>query len=375
LPETKAGTKVPQWEEPVMRRVLAAAALVPLLSLTLADSAAAWERGKVDIFATLPDGATGPEGLTVGRDGNVYVTTFGFNSKGPVAGPGQLYVFRPDGRLLRNVAVQGSTSHLLGLAFQPSTRALLVIDFGGAKVLKVNPADGSASSFITLPPDQSATAGLNALTFDRKGNIYVSDSFQGIIWTTGPNGGVATPWASDDPSNPAPVLTTKGVPPFGANGIEFNASGTTLYVANTGNDTIVQIPVNGDGTPGTASVLVNSINGADGIVLDGRGNIWAAANQADEIVVIDDSGKAIAKLGDFDGVGEGGVPHGLLFPASPAFSPDGELLYVSNLALDLRLAVNAQTQAVDSQWTAEVTRYTISKLRARIPPLPDGRGD
>ena len=96
------------------------------------------------------------------------------------------------------------------------------------------------------------------------------------------------------------MLTTTGVPPFGANGLAFNKAGNALFVANTGNDTIVKIPVTG-GTPGTPAVFVNSINGADGLILDGHDNLWVAANQADEIVVLDPTGKVIAKLGDFDG--------------------------------------------------------------------------
>ena len=135
---------------------------------------------------------------------------------------------------------------------------------------------------------------------------------------------------------------------------------------STGNDTIVKISVSG-GIPGAPAVFVNSINGADGIVLDRHDNIWVAANQADEIVVLDPTGKVIAKLGDFDGITKDGVPRGLLFPASPDFSKDGHTLYVSNLALDLRLF--GLVQAVDSQWTAKVKRYTISKIRANIPPL------
>jgi len=92
--------------------LLCAGFIAPALTLTPAQ---AWDRGDVDLFAVLPNGATGPEGLTVGSDGNVYVTTFGFNAAGPVTGAGQLYVFDNDGHLLRQKTVAGSSSHLLGI--------------------------------------------------------------------------------------------------------------------------------------------------------------------------------------------------------------------------------------------------------------------
>jgi hypothetical protein len=84
------------------------------------------------------------------------------------------------------------------------------------------------------------------------------------------------------------------------------------------------------------------------------------ANQADEIVVIDPTGRAIAKLGDFDGIDRSGRPKGLLFPASAVRS--GDSLYITNLSLDLRL-FGAQT--VDSQYAAEVTRHTVARIRLR----------
>jgi len=319
----------------------------------------AWDRGDVETFAVLPDGATGPEGIAIGPDGNVYVTTFGFNNAGPVTGPGQLYVFREnDGRLIRQLSIVGSTSHLLGMDFHPSTQTLLVIDFGAGNVRLVDPTTGLSSVCITVPTPPAST-GLNALTFDSAGNTYISDSFQGIIWKkTGAGCGAATAWVTH------PLLATTGVPPFGANGLQFNKAGNALFVANTGNDQIIRIPVAG-GSPGTPVVFVNSINGADGLVIDKDENIWVAANQADEIVVVDPTGKAIAKLGDFDGVSRDGTGRGLLFPASLVFSRDKQVLYVTNLALDLRLFELAQ--AVDSQWIAKVKRYSVSKLRARIP--------
>jgi len=341
--------------------------LASILILGLALPSLAWDRTPARTLAILPDGSGGPEGLTVGPDGNIYVASFGFNSAGALTGLGQLFVIAPDGRLLRHVGIQGSSPHLLGLAFQPTSGDLLVLDFGAGVVLNVNSHTGASTVFSTIPSNATGAAnptgsGINALTFDKSGNVYVSDSFQGVIWKIAASGGAASIWSTD------PLLTTSGVPPFGANGDEFNSTYSTLFVANTGNDTIVQIPVNSDGSAGKASVFVNSINGADGIVLDKHDNIWVAANQSDEIVVIDKTGKVIAKLGDFNGVDERGVPHGLLFPASPAFSADGEWLYVSNLGLDLRLF--GLVEAVDSQWCAQLQRYTVSKIRARIP-----RGD
>ena len=327
-----------------------AGAFVLTCLLLCPPNAAAWERGDVEQFATLPAGNANPEGLTVDGHGNLYATTFAPTA--PAGQLGRLFVFNPHGDLLRQLSITGSSSALLGLGFHPQTGALLVLDFGQSKVLKVDPANGNSSVFATV----TGPAGLNALTFDQQGNVYISDSFQGIIWKTGPGGGPAVAWVTD------PLLTTTGVPRFGANGVGFNKAFSSLFVANTGNDTIVQIPVSG-GTPGTPAVLTNSINGADGLILDNDDNIWVAANQADEIVVIDKTGKVIAKLGDFDGIDKHGAPIGLLFPASPV--QFGGWLYVTNLSLDLRQVGGPQT--VDSQWADQVTSHTIARLRARIP--------
>jgi sugar lactone lactonase YvrE len=323
--------------------------LLLAFALLLPVHAAAWDRGKVERFATLPTGAANPEGITVDRHGDVYVTTFAVTG----TPPGRLFVFDDDGQLKREVQVAGSSNLLLGVGFHRigASEELLVIDFGAGRVLRVNPFSGASTVFATV----TGASGLNALAFDRAGNVYISDSAQGIIWRTGPAGGAAVAWVS------SPLLTTTGFPPFGANGLDFNRDESALFVANTGNDQVIRIPVSA-GAPGAPAVFVNSINGADGLFLDEHDNIWVCANQADEIVVLDPTGRVIAKLGDFDGL-KNGAPDGLLFPAS--LVRKGDWIYVTNLSLDLRLF--GLPQAVDSQWAAEVTRHTISRLRARIP--------
>ena len=329
--------------------------------LALACTAAsAWDRGAVQRFGTLPPGAFNPEGIAVDPwNGDVYAT--GFNPAG-VPG-GQIYVFDSSGRFKHTLRVPASGSALLGLDFHPHTHALLVIDFGRGNVLDVDPHTGASSVFMAA----SGGDGLNALTFDHAGNVYVSASFTGRIYRTGPAGGPPTVWAEDPPSPPPPAdpvpqtLKPSGFPPFGANGLQFNRNESALFVANTANDTIVRIANNG-GVAGKPEVFTNSINGADGLMLDEDDNVWVCANQADEIVVTDPTGKAIAKLGDFDGV-KNGSPVGLLFPASLA-RHDG-WVYITNLSLDLRPVVGQQS--VDSQWAAQVTRHTISRIRARIP--------
>jgi DNA-binding beta-propeller fold protein YncE len=352
--------------------------LALLLVLALAPlTAHAWDRRNVETFATLPAGERHPEGITADKRGNIYVTTFDIARAGTAGEVGHLFVFRNDGRLLRKVLVQNSSPLLLDLAFSPTDpRALLVIDFGGAKVLKVDSMTGASEVFATIPDDPSipGAPGPNVLTFDDAGNVYISDSFQGAIWRTGPVGGIAGPGGKDAALWVVnALLRTTGVPGFGANGLAFNNAQTLLFVANTGNDTIVKIPVTPGPTgpvAGTPAVFVNSVNGADGLIIDKHDNLWVAANQSDEIVVINSSGRAIAKLGDFDGIDHAGRPKGLLFPAS--LVRHGDFLYITNLAIDLRAfdTPGAQTNGtIVSQWAAEVTLHTISRIRARVPRI------
>src|SRR4051812_24259408 len=209
---------------PVLRLVFA----LLVCSIVLPLDAAAWDRGAVERFATLPPGALNPEGIAVdSRNGDVYVT--GFNPTG--ATPAQIYVFSDAGALKRVLNVTNASGALLGIAFHPQTSDLLVADLGAGNVLEVNPHTGAGRVFTAIGPQ----AGLNALAFDAAGNVYVSGSFSGQIYRTGRQGGASVVWADSN------LLRTTGYPPFGANGIDFNRDESALFVANTGNDTVVRV--------------------------------------------------------------------------------------------------------------------------------------
>src|SRR5260370_35544173 len=186
-----------------------------------AFGAHAWDRTRVAVVGVAADCGINSERITADAEGNSYATTFGVAS----SGPGHLVVFGPDGDLLRDVRVAGSSNLLLGLAFNPLTGDLLVLDFGNGKVLKVDPRTGASRVFFAAP---ATGTGLNALTFDDVGNVYVSDSFLGLIWRSDLAGHSVTRWIDD------PLLRTTGFPPFGANGLNFNNAHTKLFIAHTG---------------------------------------------------------------------------------------------------------------------------------------------
>src|ERR1700739_4114210 len=116
-----------------MRMNRAKMILIWLVLLATPIAVQAWERGKVERFATLPPGEAHPEGICLDREGNVYVVTVAANKPEDVKE--KLIVFGPNGKHLRTVSVAGSSRLLLDLRFHPQTGKLLVIDYGAAKVL------------------------------------------------------------------------------------------------------------------------------------------------------------------------------------------------------------------------------------------------
>ena len=255
-----------------------------------------------------PEGieASGSLLYTAGLSGNVCVYTLG-------------------GALVR--VIPDAPGHaLLGELYVPGQGIYIADnngDFSGGRVVLLDPKSGAVTVLAT------GFAAANAITQSHDGTLFVSDSFAGAIYTVDPDTGAKTLWKAD------PLLLPHGTPAFGANGVAFDRTQSFLYVANTADDRILRIAVNKDGSAGAISIFAdgaalnaangttNALNGADGIQFDVRGQLYVAANQANEIQVLSPSGALVAR---YRGTGSDAMD----FPASPVFH--GKALYIANLA-------------------------------------------
>lgn len=284
-----------------MRTLIFAIVLVLTLAPATGASAASSGVGGIHDFGPdLTSSCPQPEGIAADPRGNVYVSSF--------TPAGNICVLDRRGALVDTIAIG---SPLIGMLFEPD-RGLYVLDFGNASLLLVDPATHARQVIAT------GLGGPNAIARDTQRDLYVSDSFGGRIWKIASDG-TPSVWKQD------PLLATAGFPPFGANGVAFDRTGSYLYVANTGDDRVIRIAVNADGSAGAATIFASGIDGADGIAFDVRGNLYVCANQADEIAVVGMDGTRVAT---YRGTGS----DALHFPASLVFR--GRELFVTNLAFD-----------------------------------------
>jgi sugar lactone lactonase YvrE len=331
------------------------------------DDRSGGRRDSVERFATLPDGVRFPEGITANpATHDIYVSTLDF---GPNAN--KVLRFNRNGRLIAQKNF-GATP-LLGLAFHRASAKVYIANLGAGKIQRIAANFDAATpveDVATLPhigaplprsegnPDGSADSIIfgsnfmpapNGLVFDKAGNLYVSDSFQGAIFRINNPAGCTATCPVTTISHDS-LLATAGFPPFGANGLALSSDETSLFIANTGDDRVLRLNF----ASHAVTVFAESINGADGLAFDRHGRLWVAANQNDELVALNAKGRVIARVGEFEGIRRDGTPEGLLFPASMVILDDE--MFVTNAALPL-------TPAVGDEPEEEVTRWTVSRIR------------
>jgi DNA-binding beta-propeller fold protein YncE len=307
--------------------------------------------GPVKPFVELPEGVRNPEGLAVNPlNGEVYIGTFDVRAPATLRN-NQLLRYSADGKLLAQRHF-GQTP-LTGVEFKDGQ--IYILNFGGSKLQRIaadftsaTPVEGLLTFVALTPPappphhvanpdgsqdlitfDSKGMPGPNGMVFDRHGNLYISDSFQGAIYRVDK----ATSCAPCALSTIArdPLFAATATLPFGANGLAFNADETLLYINNAGDGRVLRMLMLG----GPVSVLAESVFGADGLLFH-DGSLWVASNQSDAMVALDEQGRVRARVGQFLGIGADGAPKGLLFPSGGAVQ--GKRMIVANLAFPLTAA-------------------------------------
>jgi sugar lactone lactonase YvrE len=236
----------------------------------------------------------------VDKVGNVYVSVT------TTAGSDQIWKFSPGGEqsLLADLGAPGYAGGLAVDAAGNVYMARLLVP--GHGVYRVSPK-GEA----VLLPGTEQIVGADALAFDQRGTLYVTETFsidpatgkfaQGGIWRI-PKGRSAELWLRDE------LLT--GLPPglfpfpVGANGVAFYHG--ALYVANTDKALIVRIPVLPNGSAGQPEVWkqVGEVPESflfessffsvmlDGLALDVHGNVYIAVPSRNAVIRIDASDRS-----------------------------------------------------------------------------------
>jgi sugar lactone lactonase YvrE len=216
-----------------------------------------------------------------------------------------------------------------GLVFTPGGD-LLIASGAFNEVLRLTAAElraGNASAQTHI----TGVRGANSVLLQGD-DLYVTGGATGNIYVAPASGGAADIWATIEP-------TARAVPPDNfmqavvANGIARDPEGD-LLVADTARAAIWRIPLNSDGSAGTAEIWVQdtTLEGIDGLTFDPRGRLWAAVNEHNALVVVQD--EAIREVVKNGNTGPLEFPAALVFVGNTGYVANFDRARASNFAPD-----------------------------------------
>jgi len=267
-------------KHPVGARIVNENNLVILRDAPLASTMAQhqrWDRcvaGPPQPVFTAPAGED-TECPAITRDGDVLTAE---------AYSGKIYRIKPDGtaRVIATLFAPGTYPNLVCLGVVLGREGDLYVlantwDPSTHGVWRVHP-NGKFELYAAIPPTGSL---LNEMTFDDRGNLFVTDSTLGGIWKVSRNREVEL-WTTSN------LLIWWGDPtgPFGANGIAYRDGMFYVAVTDAGygllpdlrgsNYPVVTVPILEDGSAGQPQVFLsdNLVLAPDGLGLDHFGHLY-----------------------------------------------------------------------------------------------------
>jgi sugar lactone lactonase YvrE len=262
----------------------------------------------------------GTEAIAVGKDGSIYTSDFC---------SGDVFRILPDGSATTLASIPYGVDNsncdigtTLGVAVADDESVWVVAWSGVAEshgVWRIE-QDGSMELAIPLPPEAAAIP--NDIVFDPAGSLYITESKGGAIWKASP-GGAAEVWLTTE------LLAPPEGQDFGANGIAYREG--VIYAANFARGTILQVPIESDGSAGTPAVFATiaphgeGLTGPDGLEFDAAGDLYTVTAGGAQMVRIPPSGEPEVVL-DLASLG-------LTFPTGIGFAPSegqAHVAYVSN---------------------------------------------
>jgi gluconolactonase len=216
---------------------------------------------RFEIFAT---GLDHPECVAFDREGFLWA--------GGEAG--QIYRIDSAGQVQTVGQLGGFTG---GIAFSPEDELFVCNPSLG--VVRVH-RDGRHTIFATHADDRQLICP-NYPVFDRRGNLYVSDSGQ---WKKG-NGCLAR----FTPDGQGTVIGG----PFGyANGLALSSDERFLFMVESDADSVYRFELRNDGSLGERKIYAREVGRLpDGLAMDGNGNLYVSCYASDDIHRISPAGQ------------------------------------------------------------------------------------
>jgi sugar lactone lactonase YvrE len=314
----------------MLHRNFILAAGIACLGLSVQPAFASPSVGAVTtVYSFDPNSGQYIEGLAIDKAGNVYVG---------LALLGEIWKFTPDGTpsLFATLDVGQYGGVIVGLAVDDEgnlyvcnasnvagTHGIWKIDRKGRATLfaAMDPLSHPEANPLTpFPPFGSPPLRYgfpNGMAFDEQENLFVGDSWLGLIWKITKTGNT-TVWLQD------PLLDVTSPQGFGANDIEFDRG--SMFITNLQQASVVRVKMPEDGRRPHPEVFVQdpALLGADGLAFDVRHNMYVAIDVQNTLVRISPDG-AITTLATSGS--------GLDYPASTSFDQrhgTRKVLYFTN---------------------------------------------